>query len=72
MADYILRAPSPTKLVAGYVYLTEGGDWSIWKNEAEVFTAKTRATTAKKEKGIQGTEIIQPDFKSNQPTEDAV
>lgn len=72
MADYILRAPSPSNLTNATVYLTESGSWSSTKNEALIFTAKTRATTAKKEQGIEGTEIIQPDFTSNQPTEEAV
>lgn len=72
MADYILRAPNPSNLTNAPVYLTESGSWSTTKSDAVVFTAKTRATTAKKEQGIEGTEIIQPDFKSNQSTEDAV
>ena len=72
MADYILRAPSPSNLTNAPVYLTENGSWSTTKSDAVVFTAKTKATAAKKEQSLDGVEIVQPDFKSNQPTEDAV
>jgi hypothetical protein len=70
--DYILRASNPSKIVAGpKVYLTESGSWSSLKREAKIFTAKTKATEAKKSSTIS-CEIIQPDFETNQPVEDAL
>lgn len=72
MADYILRADNPSSLSsATKVYLTEEGRWSDIKANAKVFTAKTRATDAKKTTTIP-CEIIQPDFDTNSPVEDAV
>ena len=71
MADYILRADSPSALQPGKVYLTEDGTWAKQKTAAKVFTAKTRATAAKNEATLD-CEIIAPDFDSNQPTETAV
>ena len=71
MADYILRADSPSALQPGKVYLTEEGTWAQLKSKAKVFTAKTRATTAKNEATIP-CEIIAPDFETNQAVEDAV
>ena len=69
--DYILRADSPSKLQGGKVYLTEDGTWAQLKSKAKVFTAKTRATEAKKAASLS-CEIITPDFETNQPVEDAV
>ena len=71
MADYILRADSPSALQPGKVYLTEEGTWAQLKSKAKVFTAKTRATEAKKTATLE-CEIIAPDFDTNQPVEDAV
>lgn len=71
MADYILRADSPSKLQGGKVYLTESGSWAQLKSKAKVFTAKTRATEAKKTASLP-CEIIAPNFDTNQPVEDAV
>tara|TARA_A100001234_G_C12559956_1_gene356929 strand:- start:177 stop:392 length:216 start_codon:yes stop_codon:yes gene_type:complete len=71
MADYILRADSPSALQSGKVYLTEEGAWSFTKREAKVFTAKTRATEGKKAADLE-CEIIAPDFETNQPIEEAV
>jgi hypothetical protein len=70
--DYILRANNPSKILAGSkVYLTESGSWSGLKREAKVFTAKTKATEAKKASTI-ACELINPDFETNQPVEDAL
>jgi hypothetical protein len=71
MADYILRADSPSALQPGKVYLTEEGTWAKLKSKAKVFTAKTRATEAKKAATLE-CEIIAPDYETNQATEDAV
>ena len=71
MADYILRANSPSALQPGKVYLTETGSWAQLKSKAKIFTAKTRATEAKKVATLE-CEIIAPDFDTNQPVEDAV
>ena len=72
MADYILRADNPSSLVqTSKVYLTESGSWSVTKSAAKVFTAKTRATEAKKASAKE-CEIIQPDFDTNAAVEDAV
>ena len=73
MADYILRADNPSTLVssASKVYLTETGTWSVQKRQAKIFTAKTRATEAKKTATIP-CEIVAPDFNTNQAVEDAV
>ena len=71
MADYILRANSTSKLAPGKVYLTEDGSWSNRKLDAKVFTAKTRATEAKKAADLEA-EIITPDFSKGLPVEDAV
>ena len=73
MADYILRATNPSKLMGpDPVYLTEDGKWSNMKHDAKVFTAKTKATAAKKEAELDNPEVVQPDFKTNRPVEDAV
>lgn len=71
MADYILRADSPSNLQPGKVYYTEEGTWAQVKSKAKVFTAKTRATEAKKEVTMD-CDIIAPDFETNQAVEDAV
>jgi len=71
MADYILRAESASSLVRGKVYLAEDGSFTTRKLDAKVFTAKTRATEAKKA-ATTDCEIIQPDFTTNQPVEDAL
>ncbi len=70
MADYILRATSPSSYAIGKVYLTEDGSWSLIKLDAKVYTAKTRATEAKKEVTMD-CEIVAPDFTTNQAVEDA-
>ena len=71
MADYILRADSTSSLAPGKVYLTEDGSWSKRKLDAQVFTAKTRATEGKKEASLD-CDIIAPDFETNQAVEDVV
>ena len=71
MADYILRADSTSTLAPGKVYLCEDGSWSKTKLDAKVFTAKTRATEAKKVSAL-ACEIIAPNFETNQAVEDAV
>jgi hypothetical protein len=72
MADYILRADNPSSLSsASKVYLTENGSWTDIKMKAKIFTAKTRATDAKKSATIP-CEIIQPDFDTNSAVEDEV
>jgi len=71
MADYILRADSNSSLAPGKVYLTENGHWSKTKLDAKVFTAKTRATEAKKAATLP-CDIISPDFATNLAVEDAV
>lgn len=71
MADYILRADSTSTLAPGKVYLTEDGSWSKKKLDAQVFTAKTRATEGKKEAELD-CDIIAPDFSTNLAVEDAV
>tara|TARA_B100002019_G_C20935414_1_gene434212 strand:- start:118 stop:333 length:216 start_codon:yes stop_codon:yes gene_type:complete len=71
MANYILRTDSPSRLVTDKVYLREDGTWSNVKKDAKVFTAKTRATEAKKAVGIS-CEIITPNLDTNRPVEDAL
>ncbi len=71
MADYILRADSPSALQPGKVYLTEEGTWAQLKSKAKVFTAKTRATAATTAAPLD-CEIVAPNFETNQATEDAV
>jgi hypothetical protein len=71
MADYILRANSPSNLAPGKVYLTEEGEWTNKKLDAKVFTAKTKATEAKKVTELEA-EIITPDFSKGLPVENAV
>lgn len=72
MADYILRADNPSKLMGtDPVYLTEEDTWSMIKHDAKVFSAKTKANTAKKEVELTNPEIVQPNFKTNRPVENA-
>jgi hypothetical protein len=71
MADYILRADSPSNLQGGKVYYTEEGTWAQLKSKAKVYTAKTRATEAKNSTTMD-CEIVAPDFETNQAVEDAV
>ena len=45
---YVLRAPNPSKIIGGNVYLTEHGRWSLNKEEAKHFKTKAEADAVKK------------------------
>lgn len=72
MADYILRANNPSMIQpGGKVYLTESGSWSMHKRDAKIFTAKTKATEAKKSADLE-CEIITPEVDTQQTVEDPI